>query len=1216
MANEQQAPNVPDIFPNYDESYSGQGAFRYWCQTVLPITYDDSLSYYELLNKVVNYLNEMLNDINLVETNVGKTISAVRRLHGWCEELKTYVDNYFTNLDVQEEINNKLDSMVSDPTSPLMLTIKDVSEAQATIATEGWLDRHIVQETGYVLDNTLTVRNAAADAKATGDAINNNTAAINNNNIIACNSPVIKDGELSSAYYENISEPDFNVLSTNVTARSMPFECKSGIIIRVNNGYKINVFYYPDRDTAINHVTNYTSKIGFFGYREGAGTFYAPPSDMYFRVTVQKTDGEEITAVEATNNTTIVRTILKEKTNGTIVNNNTLACNSSVPKLSEINSDFYNNISGNDFYEDITSSLNLFATSEANTTMRSTTLKCKNGLIIHVDEGYRINAFYYPNTSTSVQQYTSKLTELEYKAAGTGGSNFYIPPADYVVRINIQRTDGSAFTPTEAIQHIRVIRSTIDEKTVINYNLTNTHEKWFNLNNKSVLNSNNNMCVIETAIPTMQYSSEQHTTAMTTTISVKDGICIPAVEGLKIRVGYYSDGTGTLGTELCIFPAEYTTEDVYVMPYYGIIRIFVKNVDDSAFESLPTISFMRSVNIINKCIDSLSLVNITIDSWEQGSIANTGNNGGNNLDSTTRIRSGGYCFNGCDSVRITVPAGMKLSGREYSAAPTTHDRYIVNTEISGGWVRYALEFKPTHDHVYRFVCAKTDDTDILPNDEIANTTKIVGYNNQLDEMSTTYTSDNSMLGNFSIRAAKTVHYSDGTAPIHEWYLLQDLSNNFYMSKDLKTKILLFNFTPKHGQLKDWFAMIDSDNNVIWTRDAASYNDDLTESDARNTDNNRTTPPVVFLKSENYSVAHSVEFNTSSDRPFYPCSPLANQGYVVMPNKDMIFCEYTRGVFGSCNVWKITHGDPTNQNNWRRVWTHAIIDSVSATEAGMKHCHYIQWDYFYGVAYMGTGDSVDGSRIYYSTDNGNTWLLGYGWDETGSTPTVDYPNYYRLISRAVSLVFTRDHVYWASDNYESGEKGFFIANRDSTTHIIDFNGIEIGEPIVSGGVSYPTQTSSFIPLSEPNVTTRGQACYGCVYLKDLNIIMMMDRVDWVSPANYYPLLLRAYDINSGTIISFPEINGAANNDNPSYPNNKNGLIGFRCKFCDWYPRNNGIIVGFNPMPVNVNSACDTNRLAVCGNLGGRSGNGSTRINNLIMWVYKNVTTDLDFTTNYC
>lgn len=171
MANEQQAPNVPDIFPNYDESYSGQGAFRYWCQTVLPITYDDSLSYYELLNKVVNYLNEMLNDINLVETNVGKTISAVRRLHGWCEELKTYVDNYFTNLDVQEEINNKLDSMVSDPTSPLMLAIKDVSEAQATIATEGWLSAHIVQETGYVIDNTLTVQNAAADAKVAGDKI-------------------------------------------------------------------------------------------------------------------------------------------------------------------------------------------------------------------------------------------------------------------------------------------------------------------------------------------------------------------------------------------------------------------------------------------------------------------------------------------------------------------------------------------------------------------------------------------------------------------------------------------------------------------------------------------------------------------------------------------------------------------------------------------------------------------------------------------------------------------------------------------------------------------------------------------------------------------------------------------------------------------------------------------------------------------------------------
>lgn len=37
---------------------------RFWCQKVLPLVYDDSLSYYELLNKVVLHLNQHTEDIN------------------------------------------------------------------------------------------------------------------------------------------------------------------------------------------------------------------------------------------------------------------------------------------------------------------------------------------------------------------------------------------------------------------------------------------------------------------------------------------------------------------------------------------------------------------------------------------------------------------------------------------------------------------------------------------------------------------------------------------------------------------------------------------------------------------------------------------------------------------------------------------------------------------------------------------------------------------------------------------------------------------------------------------------------------------------------------------------------------------------------------------------------------------------------------------------
>ena len=89
--------------------YSGVEPFRFWCQKVIPLVYDDSLSYYELLNKVVDYLNNTIQDVANVETNVENLLTAYN-------QLQEYVNDYFDNLDVQDEINNKLDDMVEDGT--------------------------------------------------------------------------------------------------------------------------------------------------------------------------------------------------------------------------------------------------------------------------------------------------------------------------------------------------------------------------------------------------------------------------------------------------------------------------------------------------------------------------------------------------------------------------------------------------------------------------------------------------------------------------------------------------------------------------------------------------------------------------------------------------------------------------------------------------------------------------------------------------------------------------------------------------------------------------------------------------------------------------------------------------------------------------------------------------------------------------------------------
>ena len=87
--------------------------FKNFCMTIgaLPSSYLESMSYYETLCWLCKYLEKTINPA------INQNAEALK-------ELQDYVANYFDNLDVTEEINNKLDEMAQDGTLAEIINVE------------------------------------------------------------------------------------------------------------------------------------------------------------------------------------------------------------------------------------------------------------------------------------------------------------------------------------------------------------------------------------------------------------------------------------------------------------------------------------------------------------------------------------------------------------------------------------------------------------------------------------------------------------------------------------------------------------------------------------------------------------------------------------------------------------------------------------------------------------------------------------------------------------------------------------------------------------------------------------------------------------------------------------------------------------------------------------------------------------------------------------
>lgn len=84
--------------------------FNFWCQKVLPLVYDESLSYYEVLCKVVDYLNHMLDDVNSVITDYNELKNELTEIQKWISNFST---SYLEKL-IAEKIATMIFIEISD----------------------------------------------------------------------------------------------------------------------------------------------------------------------------------------------------------------------------------------------------------------------------------------------------------------------------------------------------------------------------------------------------------------------------------------------------------------------------------------------------------------------------------------------------------------------------------------------------------------------------------------------------------------------------------------------------------------------------------------------------------------------------------------------------------------------------------------------------------------------------------------------------------------------------------------------------------------------------------------------------------------------------------------------------------------------------------------------------------------------------------------------
>lgn len=289
----------PDMKP-----YKDVAPFRFWAQKVLPLAYDDSLSYYELLCKVVDYINALIENDDALTDNVTALKSAY-------DSLQSYVNHYFDNLNVQSEINNKLNQMaangtLSDLLEPFVIDYQNqLNILEARMDTFASLPDGSTSGDAELLDIRVgadgITYNSAGDAVRGVDGKLMAETSLLNNLIEPFYSDVFPftQGYISTTN-GFIGNDNYSIVSNFIYAHT------NKIKVTVDSGLEVfKIAEYTDTTPIAASFVTYTTNM------HATGTFeFTTVKGHWYRIQVMRTSELAIIPADMTENSLVVKSVI------------------------------------------------------------------------------------------------------------------------------------------------------------------------------------------------------------------------------------------------------------------------------------------------------------------------------------------------------------------------------------------------------------------------------------------------------------------------------------------------------------------------------------------------------------------------------------------------------------------------------------------------------------------------------------------------------------------------------------------------------------------------------------------------------------------------------------------------------------------------------------------------------------------------------------------